>query len=46
MTMTMDCPWCSWPVEVLDDDLVIACEACRVHTDLAPDEGSFLAVAA
>jgi primosomal protein N' len=46
MTLTVDCPWCDVPVGVHDDDDVIACEACGVVADLAPDAPMPLADAA
>ena len=38
MTFTVDCPWCSEPVALCDDDQAIACDACGVAADLAADE--------
>jgi primosomal protein N' len=36
MTATMDCPWCSEPTTLNDDEDHVACEACGVSADLAP----------
>ena len=46
MTFTVDCPWCSRPVALGDDDQTIACDACGVASDLAADEEFVLADAA
>lgn len=46
MTLTVDCPWCSGPVFLRDEDEVIACEACDIQADLAPDERALVAAAA
>jgi len=46
MTLTVDCPWCSGPVFLRDEDEVIACEACDIRADLVPDERALLADAA
>ena len=46
MTFTVDCPWCSGPVALGDDDQAIACDACGVTANLAADEDFLLADAA
>lgn len=46
MTLTVDCPWCSGPVFLRDEDEVIVCEACDIQAGLAPDERALVAAAA
>ena len=46
MTLTVDCPWCSAPVALRDEDVALACDACGVVADLALDEPARLAEAA
>jgi hypothetical protein len=46
MKVTVDCPWCDAPVALGDSDDVVACDACAVVADLAPDERVRLADAA
>ena len=38
MTVTVDCPWCSAPVALGDEDRGLACDACGVVADLGTDE--------
>jgi transcription elongation factor Elf1 len=36
--VTFDCPWCAEPAMTETPDTGdLACEACGVHADLAPD---------
>jgi hypothetical protein len=46
VTVKTDCPWCSAPVALCDDDIAITCDACGVVADLAMAESARLADAA
>jgi hypothetical protein len=38
--VTVECPWCTSPATVADDDTVLDCDDCSVRVDLAPDTPS------
>jgi len=46
MTVMVDCPWCSEPVPLRDEDEGIGCDWCGIVAGLAVDDSARSAVLA
>jgi len=40
MTVMVDCPWCSEPVPLRDEDEGIGCDRCGIVAGLAVDDSA------